>query len=411
MGKYFDDNFKEIFSEPSWNQIPLFVSISATIIGSVFIITNFLNIIFNITIIILSASFLSIQLINYLKEKKINFKLIIFSIIILLLLNVPLILPTTLKIPIKRIDFALNNEFVLSLILVAFSLLGTYLSLKYIFKEDKKVKQGSAFIYLSFAVLIVLFALFLIMGFVIVNGITKISWEFLTQDVSNMGASGGVFPAIIGTILLGIGTALVSIPLGVGTAIYLNEYASSDSKLVRFIRTSVNVLYATPSIVHGLFGLALFVPIFGISLLTGSLILGFLTLPIVIRSSEEALKSISKDIRDASFAMGATRWQTIKNAVLPPALPGIVTGSVLGLGRAFGETAPIMFTAVYFTGVGLPESLLDPVQALSYHLLELTRLIGYKPVSEEAWGTAFLLLLIVLTMNFIGIKIRESYRS
>jgi len=224
-----------------------------------------------------------------------------------------------------------------------------------------------------------------------------------------MGAEGGVFPAIIGTILLGLGTLLTAIPLGVGTAIYLNEYSSRQSKSVLFVRTSVNVLYATPSIVFGLFGLALFVPIFGISLTTGSLILGFLVLPLIISASEEALEAVPQELRNSSLAIGATKWQTIKNVVLPSAAPGIITSIVLSFARALGETAPIMFTAVYFRGAGIPENPLDPVQALSYHLLELTKVIGYRPVETNAWGTALILLSMVLITNYIGIKIRNKY--
>lgn len=409
MGKYFNDEFIELFYKPTLDKVPLYLSIMASLIGASMIILSFSKTIFNITIIALASVFALKQLNNYIKNKKITLKLVLFSIIVLSFLLIPLIIPKEITVPVKELNFALTQEFMSSLSLILLGLLSTYFSISEITRNKKKTKQGSAFIYLFLAIISVLFALALIIGLIVFNGITTIDIEFLTQDIANSGAEGGVFPAIVGTLLLGIGTALVAIPLGVGTAIYLKEYASKESKLVKLIKTSVNVLYATPSIVHGLFGLALFVPIFGVSLLTGSLILGFLTLPIVISSTEEALESVPDEIRDASFAMGATQWQTIKNAVLPPALPGIVTGSVLGLGRAFGETAPIMFTAVYFTGAGIPNSVLDPVHALSYHLLELTRFIGYKPVNEEAWGTAFLLLIIVLTMNFLGIRIREKY--
>ncbi|PTD93514.1 phosphate ABC transporter permease PtsA [archaeon SCG-AAA382B04] len=411
MGTYLDDDLSEIFTEFTLRKTPLYFSIILSLIGGFLLSTNFSLILFNLGILIFSSILIIMQIYRFIENKKIIFKQLIFGLIILMFLYIPLILPNQLSIPIDNIDAGIGKGFLLSLFLVLIGLFGVYINLSNLDKQNKKAKQASAYLYLSFAILTVLFVLFLIIGFIVYNGAGAITWEFITQDIQNMGASGGVFPAIIGTLLLGLGTALISVPLGVGTAIFLKEYAGSQSKLVRVIRTSINVLNATPSIVHGLFGLALFVPLFGVSLLTGSLVLGFLTLPIIIRSTEEALESVPKDIRDASFAMGATRWQTIRNAVLPPALPGIVTGAVLGLGRAFGETAPIMFTAVIFSGGGIPTSVFDSVNALSYHLLELTRLIGYKDVTQKAWGTALLLLLIVLAMNFLGIRIRKKYRT
>jgi phosphate transport system permease protein len=224
---------------------------------------------------------------------------------------------------------------------------------------------------------------------VVISGIGGISWEFLTQDVRRHGTQGGILPALIGSLLIMTGTALIALPLGIGSAIYLHEYAKKG-KTVRVIRIAVDILQGTPSIVHGLFGLALFVPIFGISLLSGILIMGFLTLPIIIRASEEALKSVPQTLREGSYAVGATKWQTIRRVVLPPALPGIITGGVLGLGRAAGETAPIMFTAVVFLGAGIPTTIFNPIQALPYHLLELTKYIGAYPVEQNAWATAFL---------------------
>lgn len=411
MGKYFDDFFEEIFKEPSINKLPFYYSLILSFIAAFLLLTTFSLNAFNVGIILFSAFLLGFQIHRFIEGEKLFFDQLIFSLLILITLFIPQVIPDELSVPIAGIDVSLSKGFFLSILLLLIGLFGVYISLSGFSNKKKRNNQASAYIYISFSILSVLFVLFLIIFYIILNGVGAINLEFLTQDISDLGAAGGVFPAIVGTILLGIGTALIAVPLGVGTAIFLKEYARKGSLFVSFIRTCVNVLNATPSIVHGLFGLALFVPIFGVSLLTGSIVLGFLTLPIVIRSTEEALESVPKEIRNASFAMGATQWQTIRNAVLPPALPGIVTGSVLGLGRAFGETAPIMFTAVTFSGGGVPSSLFDSVNALSYHLLELTRLIGYRDVSQNAWGTAFLLLVIVLAMNFLGIRIRKRYRT
>jgi phosphate transport system permease protein len=254
---------------------------------------------------------------------------------------------------------------------------------------SSKSSEASAYYILIASILLILYPLAIIIGNIISSGIGGISWEFLTQDVRRHGTQGGILPALIGSLLIMTGTALIALPLGIGSAIYLHEYAKKG-KTVRVIRIAVDILQGTPSIVHGLFGLALFVPIFGISLLSGILIMGFLTLPIIIRASEEALKSVPQTLREGSYAVGATKWQTIRRVVLPPALPGIITGGVLGLGRAAGETAPIMFTAVVFLGAGIPTTIFNPIQALPYHLLELTKYIGAYPVEQNAWATAFL---------------------
>jgi len=308
------------------------------------------------------------------------------------------------------IDASLMKFMISSLALVITGPVAASAGFGPLFNFTKHAHQASAYCFLTIAILLILYPLGLIISEISVNGLPGITWEFLTQDVSKHGAEGGIFPALVGTILLIGLTALIALPLGIGCAIYLQEYAKRG-RLVRVIRTAVNILQGTPSIVHGLFGLAVFVPLFGISLLSGALIMGFLTLPIVIRTSEEAIRSIPQEIREGSYALGATQWQTIRKVVLPPALPGVITGVVLGLGRAAGETAPIMFTAVYFMGARVPGSLLDPIQALPYHLLELTRYWGAYPVEQNAWATAFLLLAIVLGINAGGIILRERYRQ
>ena len=198
------------------------------------------------------------------------------------------------------------------------------------------------------------------------------------------------------------GVTIIAIPLGICAAVYLTEYAK-EGIIVRIIRITVDILQGVPSIVFGLFGLALLVPILGLSLINGIIILSFLTLPIVIRSSEEAILSVPKSIREGSYALGGTKWQTIRRVVLPPAIPGIITGGVLGLGRAAGETAPIMFVACVWMGAPTPPGLFEPIQALPYHLLNLIYKIGAWNVDQKAWATAFLLIGIVLGLSLIHI--------
>ncbi|MEF8878958.1 MAG: phosphate ABC transporter permease PstA [Candidatus Thermoplasmatota archaeon] len=307
------------------------------------------------------------------------------------------------------VDASILKFMLTSLIFIVVGVAGGSLSMKPLFDFSSKSKEYSAYYILVAAILLILYPLVIIVGTIFSNGISGISWEFLTEDLSRHGAEGGIYPALVGTILIIIGTTLVSLPLGVGCAIYLQEYAKKGP-ITRVINICVDILQGTPSIVHGLFGLAIFVPLFGVSLLTGCLIMGFLTLPIVIRASEEALRSVPEEIREGSYALGATKWESIKTAVLPPALPGIITGSVLGLGRAAGETAPLIFTATFFLGAGIPQTPLQPIQALSVHLYTLISYIGNYPVEQNAWSTALLLLSIVLGINAIGIIVREKYR-
>jgi len=223
---------------------------------------------------------------------------------------------------------------------------------------------------------------------------------------------GGIFPAIIGTLLLSVGAILFALPLGVLAAIYLKEYAGAK-KWVRIIRIGINNLSGVPSVVFGLFGLAIFVKFFrfGISLLSGSLTLGILILPVIIRASEEAISSVPLSFKEASFALGATKWQTVKKIILPVALPGILTGAILSLGRAAGETAPILFTAVTFYTRYLPGSIFDEVMALPYHIYALMS-EGTKPELQVpiAYGTALVLLLLVFAINFVAILMRIQIR-
>ncbi|MEF8849025.1 MAG: phosphate ABC transporter permease PstA [Candidatus Thermoplasmatota archaeon] len=307
------------------------------------------------------------------------------------------------------VDASILKFMLTSLILLGFGVVGGSLAIKPLFNFSSKSKEYSAYYLLVVSILIILYPLVVITAAIFSNGIGGLSWEFLTKDISRHGAEGGIFPALVGTLLVIVGTTLVALPLGVGCAVYLQEYAKKGP-ITRVINICVDILQGTPSIVHGLFGLAVFVPLFGVSLLTGGLIMGFLTLPIVIRSSEEALRSVPEEIREGSYALGATKWECIKTAVLPPALPGIITGSVLGLGRAAGETAPLIFTATFFLGAGIPQTPFQPIQALSVHLYTLITYIGNYNVESNAWATALLLLSIVLGINAIGIIIREKYR-
>jgi phosphate transport system permease protein len=270
--------------------------------------------------------------------------------------------------------------------------------------------QRGAFFLIALSVAVVLVILGVILFEIIVNGAGAISWEFLTQSPRNLGRDGGIFPAIVGTLYLVGGALVCALPVGIATAIYLIEY-TADTPLTRGIRTAVDLLNGTPSIVFGLFGFAFLVLFlnFGVSMIAGQITLGLMILPTVIRTTEESLRSIPKSLREGSYALGATKWQTIWRVVLPPALPGILTGAILSIGRAAGETAPIMFTAVVFSSRFLPSSLSEPVMALPYHLFILTTTV--PGASAQKYGTAFVLLIMVLSIYFVAILVRRRYRS
>jgi phosphate transport system permease protein len=259
----------------------------------------------------------------------------------------------------------------------------------------------------------VLAFLAVIIGYIILKGYSALSLEFFTEMPRNEMTRGGILPAILGTFYLMVGSALISIPIGVVTAIYLTEYAGRPT-VVKIIRLGVSNLAGVPSVVFGLFGLSLFVVFldFGTSILAGSLTLGVLNLPVVIRSTEEALQTVPGTYREASLSLGATRLQTIFRIVLPNALPGILTGIMLSLGRAAGETAPIMFTAAAYYAPKLPSSIFNEVMALPYHIyvmatagthIEATRHIQY--------GTAIVLIVLVLLLNSAGIVLRYRFRK
>jgi phosphate transport system permease protein len=259
----------------------------------------------------------------------------------------------------------------------------------------------------------IVLAIALVVGDVLLHGLGAMSWEFLTTMPRRAGAEGGILPAIVGTLLLVLGTSLVALPIGMGAAIYLSEYAR-DGRLTRVIRLGIVTLAGVPSIVFGLFGLALFVIYLELhtSLLAGSLTLALMILPVIIVSSEEALRSVPQALRDASLALGATRWQTIWHNVLPYGLPGMLTGSILGIARAAGETAPILLTAAAFYRPRLPSSALEPVMALPYHLYILaTQHPDAALVRPKQYGTALTLMILVLGVNLGAILLRNRFRK
>lgn len=270
--------------------------------------------------------------------------------------------------------------------------------------------QRVGFALLALISLIVVIPILLVIGTIAARGVGAISWEFLTAMPRNGMKAGGIFPAIVGTLLLTLGTALAAIPVGVGGAIYLAEYAR-DTWLTRAIRLAIINLAGIPSVVYGLFGLGLFVLFlqFGTSIVAGSLTLAIMTLPIVISTAEEALRAVPTEFRTVSTSLGGTRWQGIRHIVLPQALPGIITGVILGLLRAAGETAPILFTVAAFFLPRLPHSPFDQTMALPYHLYVISTQVPGMPAKVQ-YGTALVLLALVLSMNIVATLIRSYYR-
>ena len=252
---------------------------------------------------------------------------------------------------------------------------------------------------------------FIILGYIIFKGVSAISWDFLTKMPEDGMRAGGIFPAIVGTIWLTVGTILISVPFGVLTGIYLVEYAK-DNWLTRIINLTIINLAGIPSIIYGLFGMALFVIFleFDVSILSGSLTLGIMCLPVIITSTRESLLAIPTHLREASLALGATKWETITKVILPAALPGLLTGVILSISRAAGETAPIMFTAVAFYLPFLPETPWDQVMALPYHLYVISTQVPNMPL-EYMTGTLFVLVVITISFNLIGAAIRQKFNK
>ncbi len=281
---------------------------------------------------------------------------------------------------------------------------------KYIRQLEPGKMQKVAFSLLHISVGIVLVILAIILFDIISKGLPAISWEFLTGYPQDLGREGGIFPAIVGTLYLVGGAILFALPIGVGAAIYLVEY-TGEGRITSFIRSGVDLLNGTPSIVFGLFGFAFLVLFldFGVCLLSGMITLGLMVLPTIIRTTEEALKSVPDPLREGSLALGATKWQTIRKVVLSPAVPGIITGTILSIGRAAGETAPIMFTAVVFTSRFLPDSVFDPVMSLPYHLFILSTNVPGASVNQ--YGTALVLLIFVIAIYSVAILVRNHYHK
>ncbi len=267
-----------------------------------------------------------------------------------------------------------------------------------------------AVVVLTIVAAIVVIPIILVILYVVWKGLPALSWAFLSEAPRNGMKEGGIMPALLGTILLTFGTAIVSFPLSIATAIYLAEYAG-DNRLTRWIRMAIVNLAGIPSIVYGLFGLGMFVLFmgFGTSILAGSLTLGIMTMPVVISTAEEAILAVPQQFRTVSLSLGATRWQTIRYQVLPHALPGIITGIILGLGRAAGETAPILFTVAAFYLPELPRSIFDQTMALPYHLYVISTQVPGMPL-EIQYGTALVLLLIVLSFTLVATLVRTQMR-
>ncbi|WP_440954606.1 phosphate ABC transporter permease PstA [Methanosarcina sp. Mfa9] len=278
---------------------------------------------------------------------------------------------------------------------------------------NAKTSEKIAFAFLGLAALTVAGFVLVILYYIVSNGYSAISIEFLTEMPRKMMTEGGIYPAIVGTVYLIIGSMLVALPMGVLAAIYLTEY-SGENRTTWAIEMAINNLAGTPSVVFGLFGLAMFVKYigFGPSLLSASLTLALLIVPVIIRSSQEALLAVPPEYREASLALGISKWQTIRHVVLPASIPGIVTGSILGIGRVAGETAPILLTGAAYFLPRFPDSVYSQFMALPYHLFVLaTAGTNIAQTRHLQYGTALVLLMIVLSVNFVAVLVRRHYRQ
>lgn len=275
----------------------------------------------------------------------------------------------------------------------------------------KQIHQAIAFNFFRLVSFMVVAILVVILGFIVIRGISAINWEFLTAMPEDGMTKGGILPAIVGTLCLIAGSMIFAFPIGVMSGIYLNEYLK-ETRFKRFLRAMTDNLAGIPSIVFGLFGMALFVNTlkFGDSIIAGSLTLGLMALPVIIRTTEEALKSVDNSLRIGSYALGATKLQTIRKVVLPIAFPNIITGLILSVSRVSGETAPILFTVAAYFLPKLPTSIFDQVMALPYHLYVLTTSgTNIEASRPMAYGTALVLILIVLIVNLMANAIRSHY--
>lgn len=283
--------------------------------------------------------------------------------------------------------------------------------MKRLFTLNRHLTERIGFTAITLMALVTVLPIVGTVMYILIQGAPAISLEFLAGFPRDGMREGGILPAIIGTLYLALGTATFSVPLGIAAAIYLSEYAS-DTPLTRMIRIAIINLAGIPSVVYGLFGLGLFVLFlnFGTSILAASLTLSIMTLPVIISTAEESLRAVPQSFRTVSISLGATRWQTIRRIVLKEALPGILTGVILGLNRAVGETAPILFTGAAFFLPRLPNSPFDATMALPYHLFVISTQVPEMPIKIQ-YGTALVLLAFVLTMNLIATVIRSRARA
>jgi len=309
-----------------------------------------------------------------------------------------------------------DYTFLLPLLILICSLLSIKDALNIIYSYSARGREALVFLAVRMSAILSMLLLGGILFVIVYKGMGAISWEFLTEPHRRLGQAGGISTAIMGTFWMVLGAMIISSPLGIGAAIYLHEYSRSQ-KLNRLITIAVSCLNGVPSVVFGLFGLAFLVRFFGVSLLSGSIILGLINIPTIILTCQEALKSVPNSLREGSMALGASKWQTIKKVVLPSAMPGILTGGIMGVAKASGETAPIMWTAVTFTATpvhmiyGIIPDLFQPVNNLNYHLLNLIYFLGAWDVEAKAWGTALVLIAVVLGTNMLAIVVRNHYRK
>ncbi len=280
-------------------------------------------------------------------------------------------------------------------------------------RSSKKISQLVAFNLFRIVSFSIVGILFLILGFIIIRGMSVISWDFLTKMPDDSMTEGGIMPAIVGTLCLVVGSMFFAFPVGVLSGIYMNEYLK-ENWFKKIIRSMTNNLAGIPSIVFGLFGMAFFVQKlnFGDSIIAGSMTLGLMVLPIIIRTTEEALKSVDDSLRIGSYALGATKLQTIRKVILPVCYPNIVTGLILSISRVSGETAPILFTAAAYFLPRLPHSIYDQVMALPYHLYVLTTSgTDMEKSRPMAYGTALVLIVIVLLVNLLANSVRRYFTN
>ena len=401
-----------IIPDPIWNILSPLRTLTATLgieMGEVSIGSEHYSALFGIAVVLLVITLIinlsAVSILRYLKEGRAKGPV-----------RKPLITSAT-KESLARFAEIIGIAIILIFLLAAapwwLAALALLIIGTWYFGRDRlsqKHIQMLAFGLVGLATLIVIAILVIILQDIVVHGLPALSWEFLTQPPKDLGRAGGIFPAIIGTLYLVLGAIAIALPLGVGAAIYLVEY-TREGRITKIIRTGVDLLNGTPSIVFGLFGFAFIVLYLnvGVSLLAGQITLALMVLPTVIRTTEESLKNIPQSLREGSLALGATQWQTISRVVLPPAVPGIVTGAILSIGRAAGETAPIMFTAVVFSSRFLPTSELQPVMALPYHLFILAT--NVPGASTNKYGTALVLLLLVIGFYAVAIFVRTHFQN